>query len=183
GFSTLHYHQPLPQCYRRHSNRASANKPKKSKTKKPIRPKSRNGTGTVCPRSKRETSRSKTAAPRNETASNSGAQVELKPSHSSNLRIAFGLCSPDDLLALLGFSCLALRLHFRGYAAPLQRRRKELRDGVFTTNPDIVTGFTFSCDCSCRERVHDRLRQRRRRLRRGHFTTTSAFHERDHHDG
>src|SRR5260370_17632580 len=56
---------------------------------------------------------------------------------------------------------LALRLQFRRYAAPLNRWRDEIRDGVDAT--DRRAGLSFSFDPSCGKRVHPGLRRRGRK--------------------
>src|SRR5260370_33629918 len=107
---------------------------------------------------------------RKEYASGFGARAARKRSakalHSSRLRRGVVVntrttcCAPGLLFSL------ALRLQFRRYAAPLDRRRDEIRDGVAATDPRRPAGLSFSFGPSRGERVHAGLRRGRRKPRR-----------------
>src|SRR5258707_11782114 len=89
-----------------------------------------------------------------------------KALHSSRLRRGAVVntrttcCAPSPLFSL------ALRLQFRRYAAPLDRWRDEIRDGVAATDPRRPAGLSFSFDSSRGERVHAGLRRGGRKLPR-----------------
>src|SRR5258708_29220482 len=89
-----------------------------------------------------------------------------KALHSSRLRRGAVVNSRTACYAPSPLFSLALRLQFRPYAAPPDRRRDEIRDGVGATDPRRRAGLSFSFGPSCGERVHAGLRRGRRKLPR-----------------
>src|SRR5260370_30435893 len=87
-----------------------------------------------------------------------------KALHSSRLRRGLVVNSRTTCCAPGLLFSLALRLQFRRYAAPLNRWRDEIRDGVDAMDPRRRAGLSFSFGPSCGERVHAGLRRGRRKL-------------------